>query len=360
MLVTQQTVLRRFWYPVMPMAALADGPRAFTLLGAEIVLWLDAEGNPAAAIDRCCHRSARLSRGRCQGGLLQCGYHGWTFDRTGRTVRIPQRQDGDLAANTRIGIAAYHAAARYGYAWVCLGQPLAGIPDLPEADDTGFRCIDEFYETWDAPGLRIMENSFDNAHFSYVHQSTFGVAEDPVPAPFTIEPNETGFVMLSEVPVKNRELQQRNLKIAEAATVRRYEKIWYMPFSRRMKITYPNGLQHVIFTAATPIDDRRSQVVQFAFRNDTEADAPARDVIAFDRQVTMEDRAIVELCDPDVPLSLRGGEEFHMGADGPGLEMRRQIKALLDAHGEAERRGPPPVIPPASVTWRDAAPEAAD
>jgi hypothetical protein len=32
MLVTQQPVLRRFWYPVIPVSALEAGPQAFTLL----------------------------------------------------------------------------------------------------------------------------------------------------------------------------------------------------------------------------------------------------------------------------------------------------------------------------------------
>ncbi|HZG37209.1 MAG TPA: Rieske 2Fe-2S domain-containing protein, partial [Nodosilinea sp.] len=55
MLVTQQPVLRRFWYPVMPIANLTDGPQSFTLLGEPLVLWLTAEGKPAALRDRCCH-----------------------------------------------------------------------------------------------------------------------------------------------------------------------------------------------------------------------------------------------------------------------------------------------------------------
>ena len=52
MLVTRQKVFRRFWYPVIPMEQLADGPKPFTLLGEKIVLWLDADGKPAATIDR--------------------------------------------------------------------------------------------------------------------------------------------------------------------------------------------------------------------------------------------------------------------------------------------------------------------
>jgi len=63
MLVTKQPVLRKFWYPVIPIANLSDGPKSFTLLKQKIVLWLDELGNPAAAKDQCCHRSAQLSLG---------------------------------------------------------------------------------------------------------------------------------------------------------------------------------------------------------------------------------------------------------------------------------------------------------
>jgi phenylpropionate dioxygenase-like ring-hydroxylating dioxygenase large terminal subunit len=46
MLVTRQPVLRRFWYPVMPLSRLAAGPQPFTLLGEKIVLWQRADGTP--------------------------------------------------------------------------------------------------------------------------------------------------------------------------------------------------------------------------------------------------------------------------------------------------------------------------
>jgi len=60
MLNTKQPVLRRFWYAVMPLEHLKDGPKPFTLLGEAVVLFLDAKGQPAALEDRCCppHRQA--------------------------------------------------------------------------------------------------------------------------------------------------------------------------------------------------------------------------------------------------------------------------------------------------------------
>ena len=54
MLTTRQPVFRKFWHACMPLAHLADGPRPFTLLGENIVLFLDENGEPAALKDRCC------------------------------------------------------------------------------------------------------------------------------------------------------------------------------------------------------------------------------------------------------------------------------------------------------------------
>ena len=81
MLVTQQPLLRRFWYPVMPVLLLDQGPQPFTLLGVELVLWKSASGAVSVVRDRCPHRHAKLSRGWVEGEELRCGYHGWSFDR---------------------------------------------------------------------------------------------------------------------------------------------------------------------------------------------------------------------------------------------------------------------------------------
>jgi phenylpropionate dioxygenase-like ring-hydroxylating dioxygenase large terminal subunit len=121
-LTTRQATLRRFWYSIMPVAMLRDGPKPFRLLGEDIVLFLDADGQPAALKDRCCHRTAKLSMGWANDGELTCGYHGWVYDRTGRVVRIPQL--GPDAAVPRHATPAYRCMERGGYAWVALDEPL--------------------------------------------------------------------------------------------------------------------------------------------------------------------------------------------------------------------------------------------
>ncbi|MGG6298254.1 Rieske 2Fe-2S domain-containing protein [Leptolyngbya sp. AN02str] len=339
MLVTQQPVLKRFWYPVMPMEQLSsDRPQSFQLLGQAIALWLDEAGHPVAVADRCCHRSAQLSKGVIIDGCLRCPYHGWSFDRDGTCVNVPQ-----LAADQKIPasyqVPAFKSAARYGYVWVCLhDEPLLPIPYIPEADDAANRLIPQFYEPWQCSGLRLMENSFDNAHFSFVHAASFGNQQQPEPASAELSTLEYGLQLRATIPVVNPPMQQKNLNIPQENTFRYALSTWYMPFCRTLKITYPNGLMHLIFTAATPVSDRVSQIVQFCIRNDTEAEAKAADIIAFDRQVTGEDKAVLETTDWDTPLEISA--EQHMLSDQPGIIMRRKLAALLKAHGEVEQRSP--------------------
>ncbi len=336
MLVTQQRVLRRFWYALAPIDALRDGPHATTLLGEKLVLWLDAESNPICLRDRCCHRTMKLSKGTVANGTIMCPYHGWAYDSTGQCVHVPQAPDPTRRNGYRVE--SFRCVERYGLAWVALEDPLWSIPELPQYGDSLFRLVPEFFEVWNAPGIRIMENSFDNAHFSFVHKSSFGLNDDPAPADIRIEDTPQGFNMYSDVPVKNPEIQKKNLKTDSERTIRHSVKSWWMPFSRQMYIRYPNGIIHIICTLTAPVDDRSSTVIQFALRNDTESEAPAADVIAFDRQVTNEDRAILEECEWDVPLNLNSREEQHMPSDRPGLIMRRRLFELLTEHGESDVR----------------------
>jgi len=334
MLVTKQPTLRRFWYPVMSIKQLADGPKPFRLLDTNIVLWLTADGTPAAIADRCCHRTAKLSRGYCDGDRIVCGYHGWQYDRSGAVVRVPQTAvTRDRRSAMRVP--AYNAAERYGYVWVALDDPLTPIPEFEEATTPGFRKIDQFYDAWECAGLRLMENSFDMAHIAFVHRATFGDPDRPAPAEFNITPTADGFIMDSVVLVVNRDLQKAILGMSEDTTTRTAQARWHMPFVRKTRIEYPTGLIHSIVTAATPIDDTHSQIVQFCFRNDSEADTSTEDVIRFDNAIVEEDKYILEGTDPDVPLDSRGFEAS-MTSDKPGLIIRKMLRELLARQGEAE------------------------
>jgi phenylpropionate dioxygenase-like ring-hydroxylating dioxygenase large terminal subunit len=333
MLTSKQSTLRRFWYPVMPMADLAGGPRPFRLMGEDVVLFLDARGTPAALKDRCCHRTAKLSKGWCVEGEIICGYHGWTYNRDGRVTGMPQLEGGTVPQHAT---PAFHAAERYGYAWVALDEPLAPIPEIAEATDPGYRCIPQFNERWQTSPLRLMENSFDSAHFAFVHRGTFGNIAQPKASHYSIEETPDGFLAEMIVTVQNPPAAHRITGTTDATTTRHFRHNWYLPFSRRLDIEYPSGIRHIIFTFATPIDDGALQLIQFLYRNDTEADCPAELLNAWDAQVVSEDRAMLESVDPDATVDVSRRIEEHMPTDRPGLIMRTRLLDMLRANGEGE------------------------
>jgi len=324
MLVTQQPQLRKFWYPVCREGDLEVEPLRFVLLGSPLVLWADGRGGVFALADRCCHRTARLSQGKVVEGSIQCPYHGWQFDGRGCCVQVPQIS-GRIPESYRVS--AYSAHVAYGYVWVALEEPLTGIPAIPEVFDPAFRLMHQLCEPWRCSGLRLMENSFDMAHLAFVHSSSFGDAEKPIPPPLETQVFEYGLQVQTLVPVVNPPQQQQNLHMADAKTLQSNDMVWYLPFGRKLTLTYHNGVVRIICTFATPIDDATSQVIQFCLSNDTEAEVPEADITTWERAIAAEDRGILETTDYDTPLDL--DREQHMASDKPGILMRRQLAQLF-------------------------------
>ena len=68
-------------------------------------------------------------------------------------------------------------------------------------------------------------------------------------------------------------------------------------------------------------------------------------VIDWDFAITKEDREILEATDPDVCIDTRHRVEFHMRSDKPGLIIRQQLLALLQADGGQEVYRTVPIVP---------------
>src|SRR5262245_52434206 len=120
-----------WWYGACRSADLLRRPLARTLLGMPLVLFRDDGGRPAALLDRCPHRNVPLSLGRVlSSGRLECAYHGWQLDGSGRCRTVPGLCDEGEAAGRRAP--AFAAQDRDGFVWVFatpdvepVGEPLS-------------------------------------------------------------------------------------------------------------------------------------------------------------------------------------------------------------------------------------------
>ncbi|MGH9133737.1 MAG: hypothetical protein ACRDZZ_07355, partial [Ilumatobacteraceae bacterium] len=212
---------------------------------------------------------------------------------------------------------------RYGLVWMSPGRP-AREPCCIELDgDPAYRRINSGVDVWQASATRMVDNFLDVAHFPYVHVGTFGAGQDPVVAAVEVVDLDADFTGYRyDVDVAD----QRG-----ATTHREMSTGFHLPFTVRSTIRYASGLDHVLLLCSTPIDDVTSYFTFVVWRNDANDDAaaPAEKVIAFDRAIGAEDKAMLER----VPgaLALDRAATVSVQSDRASLAWRRQLADLLAA-----------------------------
>jgi len=163
------------WYPVVFSRDVDRTPKRRTVTEQHIVLYRKQDGSVVALEDLCPHRFTPLSLGTVKGDDIQCGYHGMTFDATGRCVRIP----GQERIPTRSSIRSYPARENLGLVWIWPGDPAAAehtpVFDLPQYHDTAHWTPVHGESLFiGANYLSLADNLTDPAHVNFVHLSTLG------------------------------------------------------------------------------------------------------------------------------------------------------------------------------------------
>jgi phenylpropionate dioxygenase-like ring-hydroxylating dioxygenase large terminal subunit len=165
--------LRNCWYVAAQADEIGRAPLGRILLNEPVVMFRTEDGSAVALEDRCCHRRAPLHKGKLIGDELQCGYHGFTFDRTGACVRIP----GQDRVPPRIGVRAYPVVEKHAYLWLWMGEPAkadpALIPDFHRSADPGWTTVRSRLPIA-AHYLLVVENLIDLSHVGIVHAKTIG------------------------------------------------------------------------------------------------------------------------------------------------------------------------------------------
>ncbi|MGR6433059.1 aromatic ring-hydroxylating dioxygenase subunit alpha [Rhizobium sp. PAMB 3174] len=168
--------VRNAWYVAGWSKEIDAELRRFTILDEHIVMFRKSDGSVVALEDRCPHRLLPLSKGKRIGDTVQCGYHGLTFDCSGKCVRVPGQSNLPASAY----VEAYPIVEKNDIVWIWMGDK-----DKANADDVF--DMPEFYDaSWHAHQggalhlksnyLNVAENLVDPAHVSFVHPTTLGSA----------------------------------------------------------------------------------------------------------------------------------------------------------------------------------------
>jgi len=184
---------RNAWYVAAWSSDIEDDkPSAMKILGDPIVIFRSsATGKLAVLEDRCVHRLAPLSLGRCEGANLRCMYHGLLFNPEGKVVEIPGQEKIPPQAQVR----SYPAVERANWVWVWMGDPAkadeALIPPAigPDHDDyiMGHGFLD-----YEAEARLINDNLLDFSHLTFVHAESFQAGDDFANEAMQLETLERG------------------------------------------------------------------------------------------------------------------------------------------------------------------------
>jgi len=305
------------WHSVARAEDVAEGGvLGARLLGEDIVIWRH-RGQVQAWQDVCLHRGTRLSLGKVTDGLLACPYHGWTYDMTGRCVRIPAHPD--QSPPPKAVVKTYRVQERYELIWVALGQPAHDIPPFPEWDNAAYRKILCGPYQIKASGPRLVENFLDIAHFPFVHEGILGVPSHSEIADYeaTIEPE--GVVAKG---VRVYQPDPYGIGVGDFVT---YTYKVFRPLTAYL-LKESEGPSFSILLTITPHAMVESTAWVWMAMNYGH-DIPEPELIAWEDAIFAQDRPIVQSQRPELlPLDLQA--ELHLRSDRTAIAYRRWVHQL--------------------------------
>jgi phenylpropionate dioxygenase-like ring-hydroxylating dioxygenase large terminal subunit len=320
------------WYIVLESREVRKGkPVGVTRMGEKMVFWRDTEGKPGCVVDRCPHRGVALSAGKLMGDCLQCPFHGFEFDITGRCTLIPA--NGRAAEVPKVfQVKSYPVREKHGFIYLWWGEPREEYPPLPDFDY--MRDPKLVYSTatdvWNAHYSRVIENQLDVVHVPFIHSSTIGrgnktVVQGPR---YEVEQLADGDDLLNIWTINEVDQGQIPLKPNDMPPMDKHPQLQFR---------FPNiwhnwiGDTFHLFLGFVPIDGEHTKLY---LRTYHAVKTPLlRQVMNFfgdqsNLVIERQDRRVVVTQRP-FRSDLKIGEKLIPG-DGPVIEYRKRRQALIE------------------------------
>ena len=163
------------WYAILESGEVKKGkPIGITRMGEKLVAWRNSQGELAVMLDKCPHRGVAFSVGKLIGDCIQCPFHGFEYDTSGKCTLVPA-----IGSNTQppkaLFVRSYPVREAHGFVYIWWGEPRETYPPLPWFESIG---EDMIYTTlrdhWASHYARAIENQLDVVHLPFIHKTTIG------------------------------------------------------------------------------------------------------------------------------------------------------------------------------------------
>ena len=248
-------MIKNQWYVVLDAKQVKKNKLlGVTRLSDKLVFWRDDQNQVHCIFDKCCHRGASLSTGKIVDNHVECPFHGFQYDASGKVQYIPANGKNAKVPD-RYKVNAYLVKEAYGFIWLWYSDQRTNVPEIPFFEELreGF-SYGGFSETWKVHYTRAIENQLDVVHLPFVHATTIGkgnsrLVNGPV---VTWNDNRMTFYVKNEkdqgqIPKKPNEIEN-------------YEELFHLQF--QMPNTWQNIIsdQVRIVAAFVPIDEENTHI----------------------------------------------------------------------------------------------------
>ena len=149
---------RDYWYPVACSHKLKPGKSIATVFAGEPIVIVRTKAGALFALEnRCAHRQVPLSNGVVAGEQIRCGYHGWTYDKSGKCIGVPYLDKRSALPN---GVQSYPCREAYGLLFIFPGDPAKAdgrFPEVPSQNDAHYKT-------------RTLDRTIQ-CHYSFMHEN---------------------------------------------------------------------------------------------------------------------------------------------------------------------------------------------
>ena len=248
-------MIKNQWYVVLDAKQVKRNKLlGVTRLSDKLVFWRDDQNQVHCIFDKCCHRGASLSTGKIVDNHVECPFHGFQYDASGKVQYIPANGKNAKVPD-RYKVNAYLVKEAYGYIWLWYSDQRTNVPEIPFFEELreGF-SYGGFSETWKVHYTRAIENQLDVVHLPFVHASTIGKGNSRLVNGPVVKWNDNRMTFY----VKNEKDQGQIPK--KPNEIENYEELFHLQF--QMPNTWQNIIsdQVRIVAAFVPIDEENTHI----------------------------------------------------------------------------------------------------
>ncbi|QUQ64283.1 aromatic ring-hydroxylating dioxygenase subunit alpha [Kutzneria sp. CA-103260] len=333
------------WYVAAYGAEIGHDLFSRTICGEPILFWRTRDGAVTAMPDRCVHRRFPLSQApsRLVDDQVVCGYHGFTYDASGKCVAVP----GQSRIPRTARLLPYPVVEQDSFVWVFIGDRVKAdasrIPRAPwlvSPDHTTVAGMEPLRARYSL----LVDNLLDLSHETYLHGGHIGTPEVAA-TPITTTVDEDAGVVYVSRHIDDAECPPFYAKSTGLrGRIARWQDIEYTPpclYQLHSRIAPvgsvpgPDGADpdafHVeVVYAITPETEHSTHDFWCVARDFALGDEEVSTFLAeSNRTVVLQDVEALNVLEQVIATEPAGYQELSINIDTGGLAARRLLQRLL-------------------------------